>query len=113
MKNLVRAAAIFSGVVSLSGVAAALAVGCSGDDTVIGYGNDSGPDVVDHTDSSLDSSSDTSPPADAGPDSSFHFDAGPPNIAQFNQQINQTGCARVASCCGVANFDLNACLSDV
>jgi len=110
MKNLVRAAAIFSGVVGLSGVAAALAVGCSGDDTVIGYGADTGTDSP-TADSSSDTSTDSSS-TDAGPDTSFSFDAGPPKLGQFYQQITQTGCAWLENCCGgPGNFDMNQCLS--
>jgi hypothetical protein len=104
MKNLVRAAAILSGVVGLSGAAAALAVGCGGDDTVVGYPGDGGSEA------SVDSSSDTSIP-DSGSDA-FSFDAGPPDLGKFYLQITQTGCAWLESCCGgPADFDMNSCLS--
>jgi hypothetical protein len=104
MKNLVRTAAILSGVLGLSGVAAALAVGCGGDDTVIGYPGDGGSEA------SVDSSSDTSIP-DSGSDA-FSFDAGPPDLAKFYLQINATGCAWLQNCCGgPTQFDDNACLA--
>jgi hypothetical protein len=94
MKNLGRTAAILFGVVGLSGAGAALAVGCSGDDTVIGYGNDSSADSP--TDTFVPDTSTT----DSGTDSSFHFDAGMANLAEFYHQIDQTGCARLEACCG-------------
>jgi hypothetical protein len=95
MKNLGRAAAIMFGVVGLSGIAAALAVGCGGDDTVVSYGNDSSADSP-----TSDVATDTSTPTDSGADTSFHFDAGPSSLANFFHQIDQTGCARLESCCG-------------
>jgi hypothetical protein len=107
MKNLVRAAAILSGVVGLSGVAAVLAVGCGGDDTVVGYGNDSGSE----TSTTPDGSSDTSVP-DSGPDTSFVFDAGHPDLSKFATQINATACARIQSCCGgPTQFSLDDCIA--
>lgn len=106
MKNLGRTAAVLFGMVGLSGVGAALTVGCSGDDTVVGYGQDSGSDVQ-TTDTSTDS-----PVPDSGPDTSFYFDAGPPDLSKFYQQITATGCAWLENCCGgAANFDNNLCLA--
>jgi hypothetical protein len=110
MKNLGRTAAILFGVVGLSGVAAALAVGCGGDDTVVGYGPDTGADsptadVVQN---------DTSPPGDSGPDTSFHFDAGNPDIGKFALQINQTACAWAQSCCGgPTQFSAAQCVTNL
>ncbi len=107
MKNLVRTAAILSGVLALSGVGAALSVGCGGDDTVIGYGPDSGGDGP-----TVDSTADTFVPTDGGTDA-FSFDAGPPSLSNFYHQINLVGCAYFQNCCGgAALFDLNACVAD-
>ncbi|MEO8796688.1 MAG: hypothetical protein ABI551_02285, partial [Polyangiaceae bacterium] len=98
MKNLARAASIFSGVVAISGVAAVLVVGCGGDDTVIGYpGQDSGADVT-AIDGGVDGSSDGSP-QDSGPDA-FRFDAGKPNLSDFYHQIDQVACKWLEHCCG-------------
>ena len=111
MKNLGRAAAIMFGVVGLSGVASALAVGCGGDDTIVGSGGDSSTDSPSTNDTFVP---DSSPPGDAGPDTSFHFDAGRPDLSKFAAQINQTACAWEQNCCGgVTQFNIARCESDL
>lgn len=105
MRNLRRAAAIFSGIVGASALSAGLIVGCGGDDTIVGVGGDSGSDV-----STTDSSPDTGS-SDAGKDAQ-PFDAGKVDLSSFYAKINSTGCTWLENCCGGAsNFDLNACTS--
>ena len=105
MRNLRRTAAILTGILGVTGGAAAVVVGCGGDDTIIGVGGDSGADV-----STSDVSIDTGV-TDAAKDA-FTFDAGPPAVSLFDLQINQTGCAWLQNCCGgPSQFDMNACLA--
>lgn len=110
MRNLRRAATILTGVVALGGGAAILAVGCGGDDTIVGVGSDGGGgDAADG--SSIDTGV-----VDSGSDA-FVFDAGPPQLEVFYQQINRVGCAWLQNCCtngsegNDGGFDLNSCLS--
>ena len=104
MRNLRRTVAILSGILGVTGGAAAVVVGCGGDDTIIGVGPDSGGDGT------ADVTTDTGI-LDSGGDA-FHFDAGPVDLSSFYHQINETGCAWMQNCCGgPTQFDLNQCVA--
>jgi hypothetical protein len=112
MKNLARVRWFLAIVATVSGASAATIAGCSGDDTSVDTGNDSGSGG-DGTTHDVNSSDTTQPPVDGGvsdaPKDQNIPDVETPNLLRYHEQITEQLCAKIAGCCGATTFDLPRC----